>query len=489
MKYDLSGVVRIIRGVNKSTFLIPFFRSDNSNRLFAQELSSEHKIIKFVEINTENYEVLLKSMPPIHREVGEAGIMAYIRRDGDIVVGEAGQVITGLRATSLEADNSPFFEIDAYRLTGQPKKLRAAIKRARRAFGDGEIANAWAQRERAVGAGATPQQVASQELTLSLIESDLELEIWPEHWFALWRSGMSRFRLSEVGLLYVLKGVGNTGEKGRILGAIASYKRSHEISSFYSACIHWLNDCNRLDYYPYEWGKIWLSLDNEEITTNDSYVKYAVSFLESRSPKKSSRQWALVWIKIYENFGYKYENIEEKLLNLAGSELFRSNMANIVVRTMLGFLSKRAKDFRIRTIVIEWLHKSQHSSSWIDTYISVMVPEEADGDLLYLGKRWLDEDDGRLRRWVDIYSLIERIEGGTIELREIAKRWLLRANKNMKTWPDMATRYLLDGWDPEVGDAAKEWMNAHVDHAALWDLNLIIASNEERMSENITLRN
>jgi hypothetical protein len=204
--YDLAGVARLGDGPTPSAFLIPFFRNRKSNQVFAQDLDEGHRIARFLPFDPFAYTVLDTPLPRLSRTVGDLGLMAFVRRDRTPVVGDVDAVVAALRTTKLSGDRSPFFEIDAYGLTGQVDRMRGALRRARRALGDGAIAARWSATE--VKLIRHPRRASAAEPDSSSAEidrlaADFGHKNWPKRWVNLWANVNLRERLVELGADYL----------------------------------------------------------------------------------------------------------------------------------------------------------------------------------------------------------------------------------------------------------------------------------------------
>ncbi len=164
MIYTLAGVASLGGpSLKTSAFLIPYFRSDSSTRMFAQELNEDFRIVDFRPFNPINYGVIDHRCSPLERSLGDTAVMAFFCPETSVVVGDVKEVVRQLQESRLPVGGAPFFEIDVCYLTGDLVKVRGAIRRAAKMFSNGAVAKRWALTENNMATRQQQSRIALEE--------------------------------------------------------------------------------------------------------------------------------------------------------------------------------------------------------------------------------------------------------------------------------------------------------------------------------------
>ena len=462
MIYDLAGVVRLGDEPRASAFLIPFFRSRTSNLVFAQDLDEEHRIARFLVFDPFAYTVLDTPLPPLSRTVGDLGLMAFVRRDHTPIVGDVDQVLAALRATKFSRDRSPFFEIDAYGLTGQVDRMRGALRRARRALGDGPIAVRWSATEAKLIRHPRRAPAAEPDSWSAEIESlaaDFGHKNWPKRWVNLWANAKLRDRLVDLGADYLERSGQPVTMTGRVLVGLLRQRWDLLPARVLRLADDWLVACARVQPINATLPRVWRTIAQADDTLSADMVERGLTYLrESVEAGRVTAIWASVAAMLRKKRP-RDTDIAEEIFRLSRKVLISGQMPTIALRPVIKSLLGDRTDFKAIEVLEDWVKADlSHSNAWIDAFLAVLDVRGGDHELLDVGLTWLEEDPGALRRWKQVYSALEDQVGPSPTMHAAARNWLLCANRKMLTWPEVAIEVLGRGSDALVEAAARDWV-------------------------------
>lgn len=479
MIYDLAGLVRLSDEPNASAFLIPFFRSRTSNQVFAQDLDEDHRIARFLIFDPFEYTVLDTPLPLLTRTVGDTGLMAFVRRDRPLVVGDASEVLAALRATKLSGDRSPFFEIDAYGLTGQVDRLRGALRRAARALGSGPIATRWRATETELVRhrnGALAAEPGSWSADIDSLAADFGQKNWPRRWVNLWANAKLRERLVDLGADYLELSGQPVTMTGRVLSPLLRHRRELLPERVLWLADKWLADCARVQPINPALPRVWKTLAQAGDVLSDVMVQCGLTYLrEAVAADRVTAVWASVAATLRQKRPDDTE-IAEEIFRLSRKVLISGQMPTVALRPVVKSLLGDRADFRAIAVLEDWVKSNLiHSNAWIDAFLAVLDVRGGDRELLEVGLTWLLEDPGALRRWKQVYDAVDAHVGPSPAMHQGARDWLLRANRKMLTWPEVALEVLGRGGDPLVEAAARDWVeqNPLTPNALILDARLL----------------
>lgn len=462
MIYDLAGLARVGDQLVCSAFLIPFFRTRTSNQVFAQDLDEEHQIVRFLVFEPQKYSIVDAPVPSLSRKVGDSGLMAFSRGGRAPVVGDVSEVAASLRATRLAGDKSPFFEIDAYGLTGQVDRMPAALRRARRALGGGLIATRWSATEMILM--RHPRRVPTDgqdawSAEIDILTANFEYKDWPKRWMSLWANRKLRDRLIELGADYIERSGQPVTMTGRIVSALVRNRQIASSDRILTIADDWLTECARLQPINPTLPQVWRALAQANDTLSNDMAERGLSYLrESVAAKRVTAVWASVAALLRQKMPNNQE-IAEEVLRLSQKVLARDQMSTNALRPIVKSLLGDPSDRRAITVLEEWVKSDlSHSNAWIDAFLAVLDFRGSDHELLDVGLTWLEEDPGTLRRWKHVYIALDEHVGPSPAMHDAARNWLLRANRKMITWPEVAIEVLGRGGDLLVEAAAREWV-------------------------------
>ncbi|GAA0775997.1 hypothetical protein [Brevundimonas olei] len=462
MIYDLAGVARLGDEADASAFLIPFFRTRASNQIFAQDLDEARRIARFLVFDPFLYTVLNANVPKLSREIGDMGVMAFVRRGQSPVVGDAREIVAELRVTKLSGDQSPFFEIDAYRLTGQTERVRGALRRARRALGDGPIAARWSATEAALIAASRSRSDEGAELhtrEIDVLAADFGLKDWPKRWLALWNKAPVRDRLIDLGLNYIERSGQPVSMTARVLMGLLRRPLQKLPSRTVDLADLWMEACARVQPTHTSYPRVWRAIAQSSDSLSDEMVRRGLEYLgEAAAAGRVTAVWASVAATLRQKRPGD-DQVAEDIFQLARKVLTSGRMPTLAQRPLVKALLADRDHWRAIRVLQDWVtNDTSHSNAWIDAFLTVLEARGSDAELLSVGLTWLEEDTGQLRRWKQVYEAIDAHAGPAPSLHVAARDWVLRANRQMLTWPEVVLDVLTRDRDPAVEAAAREWL-------------------------------
>ena len=482
MIYDLAGVVRLGDEPSSSAFLIPFFRNRISNQVFAQDLDEEHRIARFLVFNPLAYTVLNTTLPPLSRTVGDLGLIAFVRRNRTPVVGDVDEVSAVLRVMKLSGDRSPFFEIDAYGLTGQVERMQGALRRAGRALGGGRIAARWSATEaKLIGHPRSAPAAASDNWSAEIesLAGDFADRKWPMRWLNLWSNANLRQRLVQLGADYVERSGQPVTMTGRVLYGLLRQQRDLLPAHVLRLADDWLASSARVQPISATFPRVWRSVAQADDILSDVMVEYGLTYLrESVAAGRVTAVWASVAALLRQRRPRDLD-IAEEILSLSRKVLNSGPTPTIALRPVIRSLLGDRTDLRAIRVVEDWIKLNlSHSNAWIDAFLAVLDIRGGDHELLDVGLTWLEEDSGSLRRWKSVYTALEDQLGPSPTMHEAARNWLLRANRKMLIWPEVAIEVLGRGSDPIVEAAVRGWVEQNASTPLAFNLEAMLLKPE-----------
>lgn len=484
MSFKLAGVVSLGQLRNKSAFLIPFFRSEISNQLFAQELGPDKLILEFRSFDPTKYTILPLQCEPYERSPGDLGILAYFRVSDSVVVGPADQIIQRLKDATLKDDESPFFELDAYYLTEEVSKILPTIASCAKLFANAGLAAGWAELERAASRNQQFSAVSDdgQTATLSSLRAGFEDPDWPKTWLHHWQSSGYDEHVSDVGLEYADYAIGRTNEElleraAQVLTDIANFPgflRAHARARdrIVSQGHLYLNTLPTTSKF---WPDIFVALAETSFQPTPVEVDTILSFFdaglwESRlPPSKWMDVLSLLW---------KFDPSSERLL-AAVIRLLR------VIGNSSDFVGKLLMDTKfqinkppISELVEKWLDEGElQGRLWISVYLRMAREMPANTKLGQIGLQWLRSESRPLRKWPSVYEVVATQMGETDEMRALARRWAANTDWRVSTWPKVALRVLKAfPTDEVVRGSVLKWLRTRPSSPLAWELSMIVQS-------------
>jgi hypothetical protein len=143
--YRLNGLLSFRE--TGAAFLLPFFTTGGSNKVFVQEVDNRGCITRFHQVDADNYYSTLHVTPDIIRRAGEEGVFAARLRNGSIHLGNFQELRGKLAAIDLEQLGSPFFNVDALAFIGDLSARDRAVVAASKLFRNANVRHEWRRLE------------------------------------------------------------------------------------------------------------------------------------------------------------------------------------------------------------------------------------------------------------------------------------------------------------------------------------------------------
>jgi hypothetical protein len=476
-----------------STFLIPYFNSDSSNWLFAQELDENRIIVGFRRFDPFRYDVINdKSHPSIERQVGDPGVLAYFRPGESVVVDEVHALSQKLQEKPPTTDEPVTFEIDACYVTRDFGRLRTAIHRASIEFGREAQVEKWALIETSL-AGAREREGRLGrdllELEIEKLRSDFDAYDWDERWKTLWGSSSHDDRVTQLAIDYAkdrLSTQSNIGQLARVLGTLS--RASDVMRGRFRPTVDALGlqyielPLKNMPMHSRALSDIWTGFFLRSLHSNvplpPEKARVAIEFLkfELALKKAPKRNWAEIWNLLWRSPKHKQEAMAVlglALRQLSSSKLIKSKVIEVIDANLSASETLSVGE--------EWLSNAgPRGNAWAKIYIRLLNASEGRQDLVDLGWNWLQNDAGNLRGWPEVYYAMLRYRQADADSNKLLKDWLLRANRSMTVWPRMAAEFLKNNSDDAeaIQEAVREWLRQSPDKAETWDLSVLSLGKE-----------
>jgi hypothetical protein len=481
VKFFLAGVVSL-NGPRprRSAFLIPFFKCDQSNWLFVQDLAEDRTILRFCRFDPFRYDAITDvEAVGIERAVGDVGLMSYIRANEPITVAPASEIVRQLRMQPPSHSDSPIFAIEAFSLIEDPKGVRRSIKRAAIEFGSSPWVAKWASMETSLAsslhaaASHSPDWI---EENLNVLAKDLEDERWPARWRKVWTTSGHDQRLTALGAKYVHEMRSRRDRFDQAMQVLAllmtrrgSFKRSPSAEFIEELARNFTATLPPVDAGKKgrdSWGRVLSATLRGESSLSDEKTSIIHEYLRQQSGVHG--RIVDVWRDLW-NVLLKHGRIDvaTSLLDEAEVATAKSPALQRIMRT----IAARSEDPRLQSLVLEWVIKRPtYTNTWIDAYLRLLEEYKGRSDLVKAGEDWLRADPGLMRRWPQVRNALEQHTGNRMldELRS----WLLRANSNMSSWAPTVVEWLRENQeDTEIREVARSWLSQHEYAASAWELS------------------
>lgn len=474
MSYHLRGVVGVGRTTEVGAFLIPYFSSDRSNHLFAQELNTDSCIRAFRPIDLNHYTMRVDLVTEIGVDVGDDGIIAFVDPSGSIVTEPVQMARSSLRSASFGSNLSAFRQIDICYFLGDFAALNDAINRAASAFARADIGKAWKKVERTAAkhAKAAAHRAAIDiEAVIGSFVGDAALD----NWIKAWRAFGPRDWLLTEGLRLAFEQSGSANARFRIAHHVITGLSAPAIPVDTRELLRenirsWLvSDAMRTDSEI--WAKVWLAAEQEGNILFDQYLQAGFNYLDSTpfgyQPRNSwTRLWKVLWQRGIGD--------QEALAKLA-EEVLKTYGHSAHGRRLVAVLGDFIDQSRIADVLARWIiEDDRRDSQWASTYLAVLSSEyRGSKEFVELGVEWLKRDLGNLKKWAKVYEEVSKYRDEN-EMLEIARSWVLRANSDMNIWPEFASKVFRAYEDPKVRDLIASWLSRHPTKEDSWELSLML---------------
>jgi len=473
MTYKLSGAVGLRDRVEPGSFLIPIFTTSASNRLFAQQLDENDKIVSFKIIEVSNFPFEYQTARALDVEIGDIGIVCFANENSTIIIQDARSARELLRSMPNWETISPFRQLDICYFTGDSAKLKRAISAAAGTIKNPAVSRTWKKVERT----AAKRRRSSPELFVELasLRGSFDSIDGHDRWLSAWKSIGPTDWLIRDGVKLAFYSDKSIGARARIAVHVLEGARAKSVSAEVTAYVkavvtNWLSSASVTEDTGV-WSRVWLTINQQQTYPDRELYKWGTSFLlnpRSRSQSTSGRVkiWEALWDSVHRN--------TEELISILRADLSEHRTGSHA-RRLIGLLAELADEAPISDVLRDWLAVGDPGTSqWSTAYLALLRSgQNNDQKFVEIGKNWLKNDEGKLKKWAEIYEEISYIRGKD-ELIPIAAEWLLRANKEMKVWPKIASLVYNELDDAELRRAIENWIDTHPGTDESWELQLLV---------------
>lgn len=171
MNYALRSVISVNPQAS-CAFLVPIFSPADplNNAAYCQELDATGAIESFIPFDSEIYTALPEPLPPLERQCGDPGLVAFRSPDTGVVIASYDEALAALAATRFT--DHPFFELEVAYLLCDSGRYRDAAWRAARSLGWSVNAEAWREAHLVVSLSRIAARKAEAERLSLEIEPD-----------------------------------------------------------------------------------------------------------------------------------------------------------------------------------------------------------------------------------------------------------------------------------------------------------------------------
>jgi hypothetical protein len=448
-------------GFGVTGFLIPYFTLENSNLVFAQELDTSFKIRSFVSFNPEHYEPVRKIPPPVPREVGQQGLLAYNATPDRVVFGDIKKLKRAIAKESLSIDTQAFFNLEASLLLGDHDRIANAIWLAGQKFTVSSAQSAWASVETAIQEVDRKNLVIGWKLRLSSESNYRDLENlenpeWAHEWVVRWRRSKDRRALLKLALQW-LQFVSLTADDvpSIIEWALRSYPQEPQLRDY---AIRWLD---LEEFNSVCWAPIWMALSSKTLPQYGNPIAF-LGATARLADFRSVSNWRRVWVRLRSN-----DDNQAALVELG--EQVIADIINVpeLFETVIPYLMKigsvrPSTEMEIR----RWLQSGEKGRNiWPESFLWCLRRRPDDQALIDLGLHWLSFYTN-LNRWKDVWDALRAVNIKSELMIKLARNWLERAYPKIRIWPEIMMAVLESG-PPRVDEIkrAAQWLDSHSDRS------------------------
>jgi hypothetical protein len=464
--------------------LIPYFASSRPPGIFAQELDERFRIKEFLPFAPHNYVTLKPGALKRIRNVGQSGLLAFLRDNQSVSVGEADELRTEIAKTDPTTEQV-FFNLEASFFLGDPARLEMALVRASEKLADPAIRDLWVRIEKSSQEGAwrseqsrsaalepsLPEQAAvgvSQTVgtdalgpvvTAAGLASDLYLPNWAAEWIRLWENSDDRQLLVDAAESWIRKvSVSGVCIPDIVYRVLNTFRENLQFRQFGEQWLLLRRDESE------QWGELWLLVTAGDVISDElSYA--AIDFLRAKffaGDAGAARVCAQIIVRLIEKSSFAQEI--PRLVTVSTQERSYPSFATMVC----SHLSARAPpplSWPYTETMYNCLATSlEPTNSWAYAYISLVSHEkDVPTAVVDLGKRWL-WSNMQLNVWKDVWETMQSKTGETMS--DLGYVWLSQARRKRVIWPDIMAGILMHG-EYRTGDInrARHWLRTFQERA------------------------
>lgn len=454
--YYLAGF--LAASANISAFLIPFFRSPNSNHLFVQDLDQTQRIRNFGRVQLDLFSVVDQPTTHLELSVGDPGIISARLYDGRILFGTFDVMKSLLMKEDLNTEPTSFFKMDAYRFIGNLNGLLEVASSIRDQISNNSIGDAWLDGERSHLKGLSNLSVANEIFGANILEAEDTLariiNFLTEHpadlnWHRIWREAWTSHRpderLIKVASWWVEKREFPAPDSGRIFITLANYFHSH--SDLEVAALSWILASRG---YSNDWAKTWYRLA-PMFAELAGFAQAALLFLRAgtdsnETPTVSANQWTRVWTRL-RSMGAQ----QGELLELATLAIPRfGGKSRFLNKVILPLSPEYETESLVQSDLLNRLLYEQTDNNIWPLAFSILSRRGQLSDFMVSeGLRWVLDGNPNLRSWKLVWDELHKYEDRE-KLNDIALNWLQRANPDMNIWGEILLELSARGVDLEI---------------------------------------
>lgn len=459
-KYVLSGFASL--GIGKSSFLIPYFVSTGSNEIYVQDLDDSYIIARFLRFELTHYSAVQYFPPYIVKEVGDAGLLAFMDSNSSVYHGSKDELQENLHNSSLAADQNNFFKIDAFSFLNHQQGLQASITDAKNSISNAAIGEQWASGEILAARKYYQRQEEGRKFKdakqsrlsegIERLLNDPNSSIWYRLWKSLWDLYPQHPRLLELAYWWI--------------------QRSPKERSGVPQVIMWIIDTDPDQKTAWELGRAWLR--DVEVHRDPSMrlwlsltwpgfydlelLEIGIRLLQQAAARSEfdRRAWARVWRRVQGNLG---ENVElAELAELAYDP--RNPNVDLIKKVLIEIVKWKTRPAWATYSLLKWLESATKvNNTWVDAYLTLLPERFKHEEFINLGLRWLEHGPPNLRKWKKLWTALSAPVANDDLMFHLARGWLHRANPEMYAWRDVmlillrSKQYTID--ELELAD---EWL-------------------------------
>lgn len=453
--YQLRGFV--LPCSSRPTFLIPYFGQRMSNGVFAQDLTPDHRIARFLPFEPAHFDDFMGPVPVLELETGMPGLLACVDRDNRLTIGSADHMRRSLAQLQFDgAGGDAFFATEVMELRGDTAGLARAIGVAASRFSSAERGRRWMTREAGTPAiqvtGSRPVRQVSDPV--ELLRNAFDEADWPALFRATWATYESRTTLVELAVEW-LDVVGRRSlDAGKLLlfllptSAKLRGERQPErmyIPAVVDAAEDWLRA------YPptaQNWATLWSRLFKYRPETKSLLVERGLQVLhddELSGVREGARGARIVWMNIWRTLWDREDAGRAELIPPLKEHAERLLMQASFEKILLRLLDDRELRPWARHQLTNWLDASPRTSnSWAKVCTALVSRFGDDPSLIELAMDWLTREGLKLNAWRELWLRLYEFVPSSV-LDETALHWLENSPYVMRNWPSVAVQLLNRG--------------------------------------------
>lgn len=458
MRYILSGVAGKVLG--HETFLIPFFKRDDSNRCFAQELDRNYDIICFAPFEPELYGIVPSKVKSVERTVGQKGILSVLI-DGNAVIGEPSKLFDLLKDSKVNRA-TPFFALDVAMFLGDKRRLSAAVAATADALKRNHRKN-WIEQVARIAPRAEskkpPAKVAEthfEDHFAELFTNPQDPE-WPARWLREWANG-THPTLVEAALWWLNQSTDGNPEFGNILSIMLRVQPDAALR----IASEWLIATDGRNKH---WASVFIRVVHKG--RDRRLLKSALNYLDAHlhRPKKGypGDSWMRVWSTLL-NLSYELETLKMLALQVGPKYPSPPRFINDII---IPLLKREPGDENLYDIAFDWVTSTAtRNVAWARAYAELIRIRRDEMSLYRYGAYAIRVEALPNRVWLRIWRALIEVRPDDPELWDLANAWVEGAKIRGASWVAVALTLLRrDQISAANYYAVTKWLEEHPGHS------------------------